>query len=66
MGRKPETKVKIFNKGKKNEKRISVKLFPWEELDYVGKIQTAFKAGTAKKVAPKKVAAKNGELEFAM
>jgi len=42
MGRKPETKVKIFNKGKKNEKRISVKLFPWEELDYVGKIQTAF------------------------
>ncbi len=70
MGRKPETKVKIFNKGKKNEKRISVKLFPWEELDYVTKIQTAFKAGSTKKSTPKKVVAKKAsakktELELA-
>ncbi len=58
MGRKPETKEKVFNKGKKNEKRITVKLFPWEELDYVSKLQTAFKNGTTKKITPKKVAVK--------
>ena len=65
MGRKPETKVKIFNKGKKNEKRLTVKLFPWEELDYVGKIQATFKTGQAKKSSPKKVSAKNAEPELA-
>ena len=58
MGRKPETKEKVFNKGKKNEKRITVKLFPWEELDYVTKLQAAFKNSTTKKAAPKKVAVK--------
>lgn len=43
MGRKPETVTKIFNKGKKNEKKVKVKLFPWEELDYVSKIKKEFK-----------------------
>lgn len=43
MGRNPETVTKVFNKGKKNEKKIKVKLFPWEELDYVGKIKKEFK-----------------------
>lgn len=43
MGRNPETVTKIFNKGKKNEKKVKVKLFPWEELDYVSKIKKEFK-----------------------
>ena len=43
MGRKTEVKEKIFNKGKKNEKRIKVKLFPWEELNYVDKLKSAFR-----------------------
>ena len=43
MGRKPETKEKIFNKGKSNELRIKVKLFPWEETDFVEQIRTAFR-----------------------
>jgi S-adenosylmethionine synthetase len=34
---------KIFNKGKKNEKRLKVELFPWEKLDYVEPIKKAFK-----------------------
>ncbi len=48
MGRKSEVKEKIFNKGKSNEKRIKVKLFPWEELNYVDKIRTAFKLDSKK------------------
>jgi S-adenosylmethionine synthetase len=42
MGRKPETVTKVFNKGKRNELKIKVKLFPWEELDYVAKIKKEF------------------------
>lgn len=42
MGRKTREVVKIFNKGKSTEKKVKVKLFPWEELDYVGKIKKAF------------------------
>jgi S-adenosylmethionine synthetase len=42
MGRKTEVKEKVFNKGKQNEKRIKVKLFPWEELNYVDKLKSAF------------------------
>jgi S-adenosylmethionine synthetase len=64
MGRKPETKEKISNKGKKNEKRIKVKLFPWEELDYVGKLQAAFKSGSTKK-STSKTTSKKDELELA-
>jgi S-adenosylmethionine synthetase len=48
MGRKTEVKEKIYNKGKQNEKRVKVKLFPWEELNYVGKLQDAFGAGAKK------------------
>ena len=43
MGRKTEVKEKTFNKGKSNEKKIKVKLFPWEELNYVEKLKSAFK-----------------------
>ena len=48
MGRKTEVKDKVFNKGKPNEKRIKVKLFPWEELNYVEKLKTAFKVDLKK------------------
>ena len=41
MGRESVEVVKVFNKGKKNEKKIKVKLFPWEELSLV----EAFKKG---------------------
>ena len=59
MGRKTEVKEKVFNKGKENEKRIKVKLFPWEELNYVDKLKAAFRMET------KKSTAKNSELLFA-
>lgn len=59
MGRKTEMKEKIFNKGKSNEKRIKVKLFPWEELNYVDKLKSAFKTEV------KKSSAKNAELIMA-
>jgi S-adenosylmethionine synthetase len=43
MGRKPEVVEKVFNKGKANEKRMKVELFPWEKLDCVDKIRQAFR-----------------------
>ena len=43
MGRESKTVEKIFNKGKKNEKKIKVELFPWEKLDYVDQVKKAFK-----------------------
>lgn len=42
MGRKPQTVTKIFNKGKENEKKVKVELFPWEKLDYVPAVKKAF------------------------
>ncbi len=42
MGRKTKVVEKIFNKGKKNEKKVKVKLFPWEELNAVKVLQKAF------------------------
>ncbi|MFM2146201.1 MAG: hypothetical protein RL732_1037, partial [Bacteroidota bacterium] len=42
MGRKPEIKTKVFNKGKANEKKVSVELFTWEKLDYVDKVKKEF------------------------
>lgn len=42
MGRKPVTVTKVFNKGKDNEKKVKVELFPWEKLDYVKAIKKAF------------------------
>jgi S-adenosylmethionine synthetase len=43
MGREPQEVTKIFNKGKKSEIKVKVKLFPWEELNYVEKIKKEFK-----------------------
>ena len=43
MGREPKKVVKIFNKGKENELKVSVELFPWEKLDYVDKIKSSFR-----------------------
>lgn len=42
MGRTCETVTKIYNKGKKNELSVSVKLFPWEELNAVNAVKAAF------------------------
>lgn len=42
MGRKTEVVNKTFNKGKDNEITVSVKLFPWEELNGVTAIKQAF------------------------
>ena len=42
MGRKTEVKDKVFNKGKLNEKKIKVELFPWEKLDHVDKVKKSF------------------------
>ncbi len=35
MGRESKVVEKVFNKGKKNEIKVKVKLFPWEELNAV-------------------------------
>jgi len=43
MGREPKTVEKVFNAGKKNEKKVKVTLFPWEQLDYVPQVKKAFK-----------------------
>ena len=43
MGREPKVVVKVFNEGKKTEKRVKVELFPWEKLNYVEAVQKAFK-----------------------
>ena len=43
MGREPKTVVKVFNAGKKNEKKVKVELFPWEKLDFVDQVKKAFK-----------------------
>ncbi len=43
MGREPEVVTKIFNEGKKSEKKVKVELFPWEKLDYVDPVKKAFK-----------------------
>src|SRR5882724_2755173 len=41
MGRETKIVEKVFNKGKKTEKRVKVELFPWEKLDYVESIKKA-------------------------
>lgn len=43
MGRESKVVEKVFNKGKKNEKKVKVKLFPWEELNAVAAVKKAFK-----------------------
>lgn len=42
MGRECKTVEKVFNKGKANEKRVKVKLFPWEELNSVAATKKVF------------------------
>lgn len=42
MGREPKTVEKVFNKGRKNEKKIKVELFPWEKLDYIDQVKKSF------------------------
>ena len=42
MGREPRVVEKVFNKGKQNELKLKVELFPWEKLDYVDAIRKAF------------------------
>ncbi len=42
MGRESKVVEKVFNKGKKNEKKVKVKLFPWEELNSVPAVKKAF------------------------
>ena len=43
MGRSPKVVEKVFNLGKKTEKKVKVELFPWEKLDYVDQVRKAFK-----------------------
>ena len=54
MGRQPKKVTKIFNKGKKNEKRIEVELFPWEKLDKVDALRKEF--NLSEKAAVRKTA----------
>ncbi len=42
MGRQSAEVLKVFNKGKKNEKKVKVKLFPWEELNAIPQVKKAF------------------------
>jgi S-adenosylmethionine synthetase len=43
MGRESKVVDKVFNKGKHNEVKMKVELFPWEKLDYVDTVKKAFK-----------------------
>lgn len=42
MGRESKVVEKIFNKGKQNEIKVKVKLFPWEELNAVAAVKKTF------------------------
>lgn len=42
MGRESKTVNKVFNKGRANEKKVTVELFTWEKLDYVDNVKKAF------------------------
>lgn len=42
MGRESKDVVKVFNKDKKNEKKVKVTLFPWEKLNAVDATRKAF------------------------
>lgn len=42
MGRESRTVEKVFNKGKANELKVKVELFPWEKLDYVDQVKKNF------------------------
>lgn len=42
MGRQPQDVVKVFNKGKKNEIKVKVRLFPWEDTSASSALKKAF------------------------
>jgi S-adenosylmethionine synthetase len=42
MGRESKVVEKIFNKGKENQLKVKVKLFPWEELNAIAVVKKAF------------------------
>lgn len=42
MGRETKEVTKVFNAGKPSEKKVKVKLFPWEETNYTDKIRKEF------------------------
>ncbi|WP_119080245.1 methionine adenosyltransferase [Chitinophaga alhagiae] len=42
MGRENKVVTKVFNAGKRSEKKVEVELFTWEKLDYVEKVKQAF------------------------
>ena len=42
MGREPRVVEKIFNRGKGNEIKVKVELFPWEKLDHVDQVKKTF------------------------
>lgn len=42
MGRESKVVEKVFNKGKRNELKMKVKLFPWEELNALDATKKAF------------------------
>lgn len=42
MGRESKVVEKTFNKGRQNEKKVKVKLFPWEDLNAVKDVKKAF------------------------
>jgi S-adenosylmethionine synthetase len=54
MGREPREVEKVFNKGRHNEKRVKVKLFPWEALESVAAVRATF--GMEKKPKSRPVA----------
>jgi S-adenosylmethionine synthetase len=54
MGRETKVVEKVFNKGKKNEKKMKVKLFPWEELNAVDSLKKTFGLAGAAKAKGKK------------
>ncbi len=43
MGRESKTVEKTFNKGRDNELKVKVKLFPWEDLNAIDVVKKAFK-----------------------
>ena len=60
MGREMQVKEKTFNKGKKNEKKVKVTLFPWEDLNYVDVLKKEF----FNSAAVKKNSSKKGTMEI--
>jgi S-adenosylmethionine synthetase len=51
MGREPQVVTKVFNKGKKNEVKLKVELFPWEKLDLVDAFKKGFGLNGSAKLA---------------